>query len=766
MASNTFVVRSKPTGLEVNKAKMEEVKRDSTTFATSIQRAGNKYTISTDRFSKFDAEFALFADEITKMTLKHDDTNKIFAFCSTLLKSYNEACKHSVKAAQSISDKGMVCDILSDVHEHVSKRFEKCSSRYRRQKEIEHSNMYVQPQTKSIGSQWKTRRNHVTDLQDHSVVDSTLQYISIGETLKKLFMQQEFKDLYFKFNSQKHKCVDGVYKSFCCGSTYKKCAIYRDNFTIQLQLGTDDFDVCDAVKSKNVIHKICAVYFRIINVPVEISSKLRNIFLNVLCNTTDLTNKESKFDKISELIVPELKDLETTGIDIGDNLNLKVGLAYISHDNLGGNGILGFVENFTKAEHYCRICECSLKEVQTLVKEDETKIRKMSTYTAHLSELDPRKKAKYTDSKGFKSYCLFNNLLSYNIFDNATLDWMHDGLEGVLAFFVNQFFEYCIDKKVLDKDKIITKVRDFNYGFLNKRNLPSAISIGSNHLGNNASQIYCIFVHLTLMFMEFKDRLQEIWPLLTSLLRCTQITMSTEITERDLKELEKQIENHLTGLINTLKVKLIPKHHFFTHYARVIRALGPVLFMWMMRFESKHKYFTDLAKKTNNLVNITKTLANRHQEMMFASNYITENEFTVSKHMKCVTECEEFSMFESLLPNACNLFSIAHLTCNSYEYVKNIMLIEDFAVYEIIKILLCKSHSKEYYFLCQKYNVVNFDDNYNAIEIEKSEDELEVINFGTLKNKKPYEKKVPKDFVKKVFILAEDLNVYNSMLLY
>lgn len=390
----------------------------------------------------------------------------------------------------------------------------------------------------------------------------------------------------------------------------------------------------------------------------------------------------------------------------------------------------------------------------------------MSTYLAHLSKLDPSKKAKYTDSKGFKSYCLFNNLTSYNIFDNATLDWMHDGHEGVIAFFLNQFFEYCIKKTVLGKEKILIRVRDFNYGFLNKKNLPSVVSIGCSHLGNNASQIYCIFVHLTLMFMEFKDQLNDIWPLLISLLRCTQIIMSSEITERDLIELEKQTEIHLSGLINTLKVKLHPKHHFFVHYARLIRSLGPALFIWMMRFESKHKYFTDLAKKTNNLVNITKTLANRHQEMMCTTKFITENELKISKKTKCVSECADFDTFKHLLPSGCNLLSVANFSCNNYEYTKNIMLIENFVVYEIMHIFLCSSHSKEYYFLCQKYNVVHFDDNYNAIQIEKSEGELKIIDFNTLQNKKPYERKVPKESVDKIFILANDLNVYDSSLLY
>lgn len=174
---------------------------------------------------------------------------------------------------------------------------------------------------------------------------------------------------------------------------------------------------------------------------------------------------------------------------------------------------------------------------------------------------------------------------------------MHDGPEGIIAFFLKQFFIYCVNNKVIVKDKIVEKIRDFNYGFLNKKNLPSVVHIGSSHLNNNATQLYCIFIHLPFIFIELKDELKDVWPVLRSLLRCMQVIYSSEINEKDLIELEKQTTVHLLGVIDVFGVKLIPKHHFLLHYPRVIRALGPVAFMCMMRFESKHKFFTDLAKK-------------------------------------------------------------------------------------------------------------------------------------------------------------------------
>ena len=36
---------------------------------------------------------------------------------------------------------------------------------------------------------------------------------------------------------------------------------------------------------------------------------------------------------------------------------------------------------------------------------------------------------------------------------------------------------------------------------------------------------------------------------------------------------------------------LKPKHHFMRHYPAQILKFGPLIRVWMMRFESKHSYF-------------------------------------------------------------------------------------------------------------------------------------------------------------------------------
>lgn len=66
---------------------------------------------------------------------------------------------------------------------------------------------------------------------------------------------------------------------------------------------------------------------------------------------------------------------------------------------------------------------------------------------------------------------------------------------------------------------------------------------------------------------------------------------------------------------------LLPKHHFMVHYPRCIRKVGPLIQIWTMRFEAKHKFFKYSVK---NFKNLTVSLANKHQ-------------FAVAYHWECLS---------------------------------------------------------------------------------------------------------------------------------
>lgn len=58
---------------------------------------------------------------------------------------------------------------------------------------------------------------------------------------------------------------------------------------------------------------------------------------------------------------------------------------------------------------------------------------------------------------------------------------------------------------------------------------------------------------------------------------------------------------------------LKPKHHFLLHYPELTLKFGPLIRLWTLRFESKHTYFKQCARKLRNFKNLGSTLAERHQ---------------------------------------------------------------------------------------------------------------------------------------------------------
>ena len=52
---------------------------------------------------------------------------------------------------------------------------------------------------------------------------------------------------------------------------------------------------------------------------------------------------------------------------------------------------------------------------------------------------------------------------------------------------------------------------------------------------------------------------------------------------------------------------------FLSHYARSVRMFGPLMCYWTGRFESKHRVAKSTSESSKNVINVTKTIAERQQ---------------------------------------------------------------------------------------------------------------------------------------------------------
>lgn len=447
-------------------------------------------------------------------------------------------------------------------------------------------------------------------------IQSTLQFIPLTDTIKSRFQDRRFKETYIQQNSnRKHLCQNGRYSAFCCGQAYKRNQLYQSYpESLQIRISNDDFEICNPLQPRAGLHKVCAVYFTVLNMPSEFLSKLSNIHLVCLCTADDLKTRQTDFNDIWRLIVSDMKSLEIDGLEIDDNLVVRGTVSHLSADNLGNNVSQGFSAGFN-VEYYCRCCLSSKDECQLVFRDDPRKHRTRDTYAKHIEIVESLEKIDYKETKGVKFYCALNDLQFFHILDNPSVDIMHDIFEGTVPFILKRFFVFCFKSKIFKYQQISSWIESYDFGMLNSRNVQSRLKLNKHNLGQSAIQMKCLFQHIPFILIHFKhdDRLTIYWKLFQSLLRIVETVCSAEITEHNLTRLENDVEYHLKTIKLSLCQQLIPKHHFMVHYAYVIRQMGPIVYMSMLRSEAKHQIMKKMCRGVNNFTNINKTIALKHQ---------------------------------------------------------------------------------------------------------------------------------------------------------
>lgn len=314
---------------------------------------------------------------------------------------------------------------------------------------------------------------------------------------------------------------------------------------------------------------------------VELQSKLSNIFMVALASTNDLKQDSCSIQSILEVIVDDFKMLANVGITTANGETIKCYFMSMNSDNLGANVCYGLAQGF-KANYFCRFCECHQDECKLLTKEDPSKLRKIDSYNKMCSRIQTESDLDLTATQGIHKYCILNDLPNFHIFENYTVDSMHDLLEGAVPFTLHIVFNYCFEKKLFNQRDLNNMIQFYNYGTQNKRNVPSKLKLTSKSLGQNATQLRCLMLNIPFILIQHRNELKDIWELVQTLLQILEIVFSEEIQEHDLTRLELAIQKHTDIIVTDLKKSLIPKHHILLHYPRIIRTMGPTLFTDMI----------------------------------------------------------------------------------------------------------------------------------------------------------------------------------------
>lgn len=710
----------------------------------------NLTTIASEKLNVFLKSFIV---SIVGMKIAQKDINLIFKSSACLVAKVNEFNKSLIKDNNGLEVNQAIQTSTAFVQSHLLA----VSSRHRRNKIVASNPLYVTPKEVAIGTRWESRKKTIGGkvLKIPRLIQSSFQYISVTKTITALFDNRQFCDEYFKYNVNRqrdHVCTSGKYEHFCCGTTFKEIALFREHpESLQLHVASDEYEPCESLGSKSNRHKICAVYFSIDNLPVKFLSKCKSVFLVALCNSDEPNMKYTDFNDIWYPMVNEIKELETKGIEvIGRPKKLLGTLTKASFDNLGANYALGYVKSFSST-FFCR--HCVSDAARTSVKEDPTQIRTIEMYEKQIDIVDESTKVDFSETKGVKSYCILSDLKYFHIISNPTCDVMHDLNEGAIPFVLKVLFEQIIALKLLKLEQLSMSIQLFDYGLLDRRNIPSPIvDLNKKSLGQNAGQSMCLIRNIPFILSRFRGHvsLNEIWNAV--LLRIINIVYSPKLIEDNLINLEKEITK-FSKLMLKFTSKIKPKIHFMQHYPRIIRRMGPILHMNMFKFERKHKELKAL--QTRNFKNVNQTVAKKHQQAL-CLNGVSFIDDVQRGHMKPINNNHpHIDFLAAIFENDISAVNeLKFLNINSYDYRKDLFVVNDTKFHQIECVYV---KGDNHYLQCKSYTVKSFDVFLNSFEIEQDEFiEFEMFNVDSLKHSKTYEMQY---LLSKQYIKAETVDI-------
>ena len=108
------------------------------------------------------------------------------------------------------------------------------------------------------------------------------------------------------------------------------------------------------------------------------------------------------------------------------------------------------------------------------------------------------------------------------------------------------------------------------------------------------------------------------WDIALSFVELCLFLLSPVFSSGRTFHLVSAIDDFMTSLYEAFPhVSVKPKGHYLTHYPHQILTCGPPVDHGTIRFEGKHHYFVSVYNRSNNRINVTKSLATHHQYMMY-----------------------------------------------------------------------------------------------------------------------------------------------------
>lgn len=497
---------------------------------------------------------------------------------------------------------------ISTVFNNIKKTLACLSSEYLRLNYFQKLKSYVPPKTIYFGEYSCSGKSKTTS--DTLVYKKAEGQIVDLITVFKLFL--ELPGVYQVVCSyMEHEQISSdIVTSLMSAELWQvmKTKLDSNKMYLPLVMYFDDFECCNPLGSKAGLYKIGAVYLSLACIPPEYLSLLDNIFLAQLFYASD--RKEYGNKKIFQKLINEFVFLENNGIEITINNQHKrvyFKLVLVVGDNLGMNSILGFEESFN-AHYFCRFCRMSKEETKTQCIQNSSIVRTNANYRS-----DSQNQA-----HGIKEMCVFNVIRDFSVVENISFDLMHDVLEGICRYEIAYILDDFINKKkYFTLNHINNRIKYFRIA---QTDLGSTIPLlKSEQISKkkliiiSASEMLALCYYLGILIGDLVPEGDKCWDLYILLHQILQILLDTIFSTDTLSHLTVLIQEHHELFCELFETPLKPKHHFLLHYPTIISKVGPLRYLWSMRFEGFHKILKSTANSVTSRKNILLTLAKKQQ---------------------------------------------------------------------------------------------------------------------------------------------------------
>ncbi|KAL6420225.1 hypothetical protein ACFW04_014596 [Cataglyphis niger] len=476
------------------------------------------------------------------------------------------------QSLNTLQNAGVIKTRISIFFNQCKNPFYGLDTEYKRIQYFSQKGCYIEPVSYIIGQTMESRKiNNIFTLIPNNVIG---QFISVIKVLKAIFeIPNILKDIldYMEQVTNDSHCVSNIIQS----ELWKHLSYnFHDKLVLPLIIYYDEFETNNPLGGHAGVHKVD-----------------REVYGN-----------KATFRPL----INELQILEKSGLVTKQGIHIYIKCVLVIGDNLGVHEICGFVKSFV-ANHPCRFCKASLNQIRYQTVEDKQLLRRISEYDIDLQKND-------VSITGLTEICVWNQLDSFHVLQNMSCDIMHDVFEGVCQYDMSKLILHFVQSNLFTLEDLNDRIG--TYIGPEEGNRPPFLKIEKLKrfsLGLSASETITFVIHFGLIIGYKIPEYNNFWDLYICLNKIVTILLISFVPSQCIEYLDALVTEHHELYLYLFKDTLKPKHHFFLHYARVMKSVGPLINIWCMRYEAKHRQSKIAAHISSSRRNLPLTLAIKHQ---------------------------------------------------------------------------------------------------------------------------------------------------------